>query len=316
VRHLEVVLMQRPIAILGAASNIGISTYVDGTPRCLDRAPAALRAAGLVERIGAGRDLGDLFPEPYRQFERLPGHVHHEDEVGRFVSSIAEWVAGSVRAGEFPVVLGGDCSIVLGGLLGARLAGIEALGLAYLDGHADFATAAESRSGSAASMCLALAIGRGTGKLTNPGGLGPLVSADAVALVGRRDEDQPWYGQSALPASGVLDLPDATLREDGYASASGLVLEKVATQRDGFWIHLDADVIASDLMPAVDSPAPGGAGLDDLGRLLTELVRHPAAVGLELTIYDPNLDPAGACAFRLVDLLATAFRAAGHQARE
>jgi hypothetical protein len=36
---------------------------------------------------------------------------------------------------------------------------------------------------------------------------------------------------------------------------------------------------------------------------LTPLVRHPQALGLELTIYDPGLDPDRSCATRLVSLL-------------
>ena len=37
--------------------------------------------------------------------------------------------------------------------------------------------------------------------------------------------------------------------------------------------------------------------------LLTPLVRHPGALGLELTIYDPALDPDRASAARLAALL-------------
>ena len=63
--------------------------------------------------------------------------------------------------GRFAVVLGGDCSIVLGCLLGARQSARGSVGLAYFDAHADFGTPEESRTGSAASMCLAFAVGRG-----------------------------------------------------------------------------------------------------------------------------------------------------------
>jgi arginase len=56
-------------------------------------------------------------------------------------------------------------------------------------------------------------------------------------------------------------------------------------------------------MPAVDSPEPGGIDLEDLEELLRPLVRRPEALRLELTIYDPTLDPRGVCAERLVTLL-------------
>jgi len=70
-----------------------------------------------------------------------------------------------------------------------------------------------------------------------------------------------------------------------------------------FWINLDADVINPTVMAAVDSPEPGGPTFKELADLLTPLVLHPQALGLELTIYDPGLDPDRSCATRLVSLL-------------
>jgi len=42
--------------------------------------------------------------------------------------------------------------------------------------------------------------------------------------------------------------------------------------------------------------------------LLAPLVRHPKALGFELTIYDPSLDPTREAARTLVGLLARAFQ--------
>jgi arginase len=72
----------------------------------------------------------------------------------------------------------------------------------------------------------------------------------------------------------------------------------------GFWIHLDVDVINPAVMSAVDSPEPGGLMPDELVQLLGPLVRHPQALGLDVAIYDPALDPDRSCARRLVALLA------------
>jgi arginase len=71
---------------------------------------------------------------------------------------------------------------------------------------------------------------------------------------------------------------------------------------------VDADVLNPIEMPAVDSPEPGGPTLDEIVNLLAPLVRHPRALGLELTIYDPALDPDRSCAARLVTLLETLLR--------
>jgi hypothetical protein len=43
--------------------------------------------------------------------------------------------------------------------------------------------------------------------------------------------------------------------------------------------------------------------------LLAPLVRHPKALGFELTIYDPSFDPTWESARTLVGLLARAFAA-------
>lgn len=89
------------------------------------------------------------------------------------------------------------------------------------------------------------------------------------------------------------------------ASAALQTLEVPVT--DGFWVHLDADVLDPSVMPAVDSPDPGGLMPDELAALLRTLVRSERCVGFNLTIYDPDLDPDGSCAALLADLLQAAF---------
>jgi arginase len=205
---------------------------------------------------------------------------------------------------RFVVLLGGDCSIVLGALLGAKRSAGGPVGLAYVDAHADFATPEESRTGSVASMCLGLAVGRGDTPLARLDGEAPLVAPEHVALIGRRDAAEPWYGHAALAASPILDLPDNALVTRGFDDAVADALAQVASpDLRGFWIHLDADVLNPIEMPAVDSPEPGGPTIDQIVGLLKPMVEHPRAIGLELTIYDPALDADRSCAARLVKLL-------------
>jgi arginase len=234
--------------------------------------------------------------------------VRNETEVTSYCQALSERVAAATSDGRFAVVLGGDCSIVLGCLLGARRSARGSVGLAYFDAHADFGTPEESRTGSAASMCLALAVGRGETPLARLAGNGPLVHGKDVVLIGRRDAAEPWYGHAALAASPILDIPGAALSDRGVADVAAAALLSLTSpgsngQARGFWIHLDADVINPTVMPAVDSPTPGGPTFKELVELLTPLVRHPRALGLELTIYDPGLDPDRSCAARLVTFL-------------
>jgi arginase len=296
--------MRRPVTVMGAPSSIGIRPYDEsGEARHLDRAPGTLRELGVVTRFGAA-DLGDVLPPPYRDYTRPPGRARNEEGVMSYSRSLADRVAVGLDDGRFVVVLGGDCSIVLGCLLGAsRRAG--RIGLAYVDGHADFATPEESQTGSVASMCLALAVGHGDTPLARLAGSKPLVHAEDVALIGRRDASEPSYGHAALGVSGILDLPDAAFAPGGSAVASAALARVGRADLGGFWIHVDCDVLNPQVMPAVDSPEPGGPGIDELAALLAPLVDHPRALGMQLTLYDPSLDPDRSCAVRLVALLET-----------
>lgn len=299
--------MGRHVAIIGAPSSIGIKPYDDGAARHLDGAPGVLRDLGLVQRLGA-TDLGDVTPPAYRDFVRQPGRIRNETELAIYSLALGERVAAALSDDYFPVVLGGDCSIVLGCLLGARHANSHAVGLLYLDAHADFSSPEESRTGSAASMCLALAIGHGNTPLATLDGRGPLACATKVVAIGRRDAAEPWYGHADLAASGILDIPDLVLNSGGASAAVAAALPRLMSRAPGeedggFWIHLDADFINPIQVPAVDSPEPGGPMIDDVAKLLMPFVHHPRALGLELTIYDPGLDPDRSSARQLAALL-------------
>jgi arginase len=63
---------------------------------------------------------------------------------------------------------------------------------------------------------------------------------------------------------------------------------------DGFWIHLDADVLDDAIMPAVDYRLPGGLSGVELVSVLRIAMNSGRAVGIEITIYNPKLDPDGA----------------------
>jgi arginase len=63
-------------------------------------------------------------------------------------------------------------------------------------------------------------------------------------------------------------------------------------------------------MPAVDSPDQGGIEHRELVPLLGVLLASPRCVGLEVTVFDPDLDPDGRLAGELTDTLVAAFEAA------
>jgi arginase len=295
--------MARAIGVVGAPSSIGVRPYDDGMVRHLNRAPQVLRERGLIARLRA-EDYGDVAPPPYEDFERPRNRPRNEQQLVAYSKSLGARVYAAIAHGRFGVVLGGDCSVVLACLLAARHKAAGAVGLVYVDAHADFASTEESRTGSAASMSLSLATGRIQSPLARLAGRTPLVDPQHVALIGRRDVEQEWYGHAALAKSSILDVPSSQLLTDDWLELAGLALDRVApADARGFWIQVDADVLDPAAMAAVDSPEPGGLTPRELLRVLTPLVQHPRALGLSLTTYDPALDPDRSCARRLVNML-------------
>ena len=295
--------MARAIGVVGAPSSIGVRPYDDGMVRHVNRAPDVLRERGLIARLRA-EDFGDVVPPPYRDFVRPRNRPRNERQLVAYSKTLGARVYGAIAHGRFGIVLGGDCSVVLACLLAARHKAAGAVGLVYVDAHADFASPEESRTGSAGSMSLSLATGRIPSPLARLAGRTPLVDAHRVALIGRRDMAKDLYGHAALAKSAILDLPGSQLLTDDSGELAAATLDRVApSDARGFWIQVDADVLNPSVMAAVDSPEPGGPTPHELVTLLTPLVRHPRALGLSLTVYDPALDPDRSCARRLVNML-------------
>jgi arginase len=74
----------------------------------------------------------------------------------------------------------------------------------------------------------------------------------------------------------------------------------------GFWIHLDADALDDAIMPAVDYRMPQGLSWDELETVLRRAAAGSRAVGLDVTIYNPSLDPDRRAGRELVRAIANA----------
>jgi arginase len=267
----------------------------------VERLPEVLLGEGLLARLGASH-AGRVAP-PARSGRRDPAtNVLNGVEIPEYTYTLAERLEPLLAADEFPIVLGGDCSIVLGFALALRRRG--RYGLLFIDGQADFFQPEAEPNGEAASMDLALVTGNGPPALTHFDGSSPLVRpTDAVAFAFRDAEDQAEYGSQPLPGElRAFDLP--TLRRIGIDAAATAAIQHVARpELDGFWIHVDADCLDDAIMPSVDFRLPGGLSADELRLVLRRAIASGRAVGLEITVYNPALDTGGRSGKLLADLL-------------
>ncbi|MEU5808537.1 arginase family protein [Streptomyces sp. NPDC047718] len=297
----------RNLVLLDAPSNLGLRPPAPGTVPGVYKLAGALREQGLLARLSA-REGGVVVPPRYDRGAWQEGDgVFHAEQLAAYTVTLADRIEKHLRAGEFPVVLGGDCSIQLGASLALRRLG--RYGLAAIDGSADFRhpgnEAVNGPVGAAGGEELALATGRGQADLTDLEGLGPYLRDEDVRLFGLRDGDADL---SELRAAGIRTATVGEIRARGAEAVARAALDGLHPPvTEGFWVHLDADVLDPEVMPAVDSPDPGGLLPDELAALLRALVRSPRCVGLNVTIYDPDLDPDARAGALLADLVAGAF---------
>lgn len=299
-------------ALIGVPSNAGARRAGQ------DRAPAALRRAGLIGRLEAhGLEVADAGDLPW--VVAGPDAANPKRQNVGLVRAVAGQVAGAVgRAaadGRRPIVVGGDCTIELGVCAGL-VDSYPRLGLIYFDGDLDLNTPDDTPSGIFDGMVMAHLIGLGAEELSRAGPRHPLMPEEDIVLFGYN------------PDAGHID-PGEFRRLEGCrmarypkpvvagraAQAAAEALADLAGRVDGFVVHFDVDVIDAADFPAADIPHRQGLGFGETMEALAVFARHPKFAGLTVTEFNADDDPDGACARRLAQGLAGALAgAAGHAA--
>jgi arginase len=274
-------------------------------PTGVQHLPEALKAAGLMSELRAEYG-GKVSPLSYSSERDKLTLLLNPDSIRAFSLQLADRVAFVLHKKRFPLVLGGDCSILIGNLLALHRLG--RYGLFFIDGHADFYQPELSPTGEVADMDLAIISGRGPNVLTNIDGLKPLVRDQDIVVFGYRDAEQAAsYGSQDVRDTNmhVFDLPSVR-KFDTIAAAASQAVDILANNEllDGFWIHLDVDVLDDSIMPAVDYRLGGGGlSFSELSELLKILVASDRAVGMDITIFNPMLDFDGSITRRFVSSL-------------
>ncbi|WP_139416224.1 arginase family protein [Agromyces laixinhei] len=296
------------IDLIAAPSNLGLRPPEPGSVPGTAKAPEALRESGLFgafARLGA-RDAGTELAARYRAAVEPGATVRNETAIIDHSRRLAGRIDAAIGAGRTPFVIGGDCSIVLAPALALRRRG--RFGLVYLDGHGDFRHPGNSDEvGALGGEALAAAVGLHAPAVSDLDGLRPLIQPrDAVQLGARDDEVDAIELAETLGAF----LPTSAVRTDGIERTVERVRAVVAaSDLDGYWIHLDVDALDPEYMPAVDSVDAGGLDPAELVALLQALA--PDAIGADVAIFDPDLDPTGEYAESLTALLEAGFAELG-----
>jgi arginase len=292
----KIVRQPNKIALLGApTSAAAMSAGHEG-------APAALRAAGLVDRLRAiGYDVADLGDDPvqlYQPDDESP-RARNLPRVLAAIHALKPRVEQAVKSCALPLILSGDCSVALATLSGARRY-YRHVGLIYMDGDADLHTPATTTSGSVDGMVISHVVGRGAAELVRFWGEPPLVREPDIALFGVSRLDPPEKEQ--LEKSPLRRYLAADVQRLGASAVATAAVERIHGNDYEFVLHLDVDVIAD--FQATNYSGSGGLRLDEVREALEVFATQKNLAAVEVTAYNPAKDSDGSGAKLIVDLLA------------
>jgi arginase len=218
-------------------------------------APEEALAGELADMTGArARLIGSpREPEAHWRDELRAGHGCLLEAGGQLDDAL--------EAGEFPVLLSGDCTICMT-TIGTVLRHRPEARVLWLDAHGDFNTPETTPSDFVGGMCLAASCG-----LWDGGFDVPKLDPSRIVTYGVRDLD--GQEQVLMETHGV-----------GRAQRASVLAD--ALRGHEVFVHLDCDVLDPELMPA-RYPAAGGITDGELRAVLEQIAAEATIVGLEVT---------------------------------
>ena len=299
----KIVRQPNKIALIGVPSSA--AGFGPGT----EKATAALRAAGIVEKLQSigyeVTDFGDCAPRHFADDDEHK-RARNIPEIVALLNDLKPRAEMAAKSGGLLLVLGGDCVQTVAVLAGARRY-YKHLSLLWFDRDADLNTPASTPSGRLDGMALAGIVGKGSPELVRFWGEPPLVREPDTLIYGLVRLDPPE--QEFLSRSPMRHVYAADIQSKGAVAAAQSALSQLHADARDFLIHLDLDVIAQEEFPAVNVPGSGGLSLGEVQASLAEFAKGKNLLGLDIAQYNPDKDPEGSACRKVVDLLVEALRA-------
>jgi len=248
---------KRSLSMLGVPLGYGASMAG------VDIGPAALRVARITQRIArlgySVHDLGDMHLERPQTVPEADEKLKYVGEISSACEQLAVEVEEILKAGQLPLILGGDHSIAIGSFAGAvshfRKQN-KTLGLIWFDAHADMNTPETTPSGNIHGMPLAALLGYGAPELTNVAGFGPKLDPRLCAHVGARDIDP---GERELIRKlGMRFFTMREIDERGMKDVMNDAIKIASGGSAGYAVTFDVDVLDPGDAPGSGTLVRGG----------------------------------------------------------
>lgn len=275
--------------IIEFPSNLGLKEPQPGKEPGVKHLPDWLRKYNLHNALNPAAILR-LDPPEYSNERDIETKILNTNSLINYAIRQSQLIDQVLQEDKFPFILGGDCSILLGSAIAMKQKGNY--GLFYLDGHTDFMDVSLSQTGGVGGMAASIVTGNGHKKLTNIFNLAPYIKEENLWCVGNREYDDEYENEIRQSKATYISL--GILRKNGIRECAASFLSEVESKNlDGFWLHIDVDVLNDLLMPCVDSRTPDGLTYDEFNELTLTLFKSNKLAGLEITILDPDLDKTG-----------------------
>lgn len=287
---------------------IGVPSDLGQGRRGVDMGPSAIRYAGLkaqLEQLGHNvQDLGNI-EVPMPEMHQVKNEkLKYLEEVKQVSKALFDKVAGVIKQGHIPIILGGDHSISIGSVAGIASANSN-FGLIWFDAHGDMNTDETTPSGNIHGMPLAVSIGIGHSDLVNLGGFAPKVKAKNVVLVGARSIDSDEI--RLIRESGMKVYTMAEIDRAGMAAVMEEAIRIASDGTSGIHLSLDLDALDPMYAPGVGTPVNGGVTYREGHLAMEMLAASKQLISVDVVEVNPILDSENRTASMAVELVESLF---------
>ena len=263
------------VSIVGVPSSA--ASYAAGQ----DLAPAALRAAGLVDQlIEAGLEVHDDGDLPHQVWRPDRDHplAQNAGQATESMRQLADRLGPLFARGDFALVLGGNCTIALGVMAALRRLDAGAPGLLYADRHYDMNTPESTRDGTLdwMGMAHALAVPGSVDAVADAFGPRPLLEPSQVAWLGVEPSLGTDWEREQADRLGLHVITCQAMVADP-AGAARAALDHLPP--GPLAVHIDVDVL-----DFIDAPLAENTDCRNTGPTLDQ-----AAAALRLAARDPRM---------------------------
>lgn len=275
-------MFKKVIDIVGVQMDLGAAT------RGVAMGPMAIRYGGIcngLRELGYEvHDKGDIIQLPEGATkDTLRNYEQVLDVNNRLYHSVEE----TLKAGHFPVILGGDHSIAAGSI-SAVSKHYKNIGIIWIDAHGDWNNEESSPSGNMHGMPFSAVCGHGPECMVDFG-QGPVyVDPRHCVQIGGRDIDT--MERVRMKEAGVTVFPINVIDKLGMEEVIRRAIHVAGTGTEGIHLSFDVDAITPEAAPGTGTIVHSGLTVREAFLAVETLAESEKLLAVDMVEVNPILD--------------------------